>query len=173
MLPIECRIAFVFDLLDRTEGKLGKCISAFVIVIILLSVFGFCLETDENFTDHPKECAEKIAQGVPVTEDDCRPVPTAFFDILEVLCVTIFTVEYLPRVLCVHAWKYTPPHVQELAPDHRAPSWYVPGNGLRTTLYYILDPMNLVDLMAIFPFYLELVADRGRGPRADHIILIQ
>jgi hypothetical protein len=152
------RLSFVFNLLDRPSScKMSGFISLFVICVILASVTGFCVETQLQSTKIPDACAEKIEGGFPVTADDCQPQPKDFFVLLEMICILIFTAEYLPRLLTVHAWVYRPPSAQELAPDDVAPSWYLKdGSALKKTLWYAADGMNIVDLLAILPFYLEL-----------------
>jgi hypothetical protein len=147
--------SFIFELLEMPEvSKVGKWLSITVLSVIVFSVVSFCLESDENFTERPAACADKIAKLMPVTEEDCKPQAFPIFATLEAICIIFFTCDYLPRVLTVHAWEF-----QKGERDVIAPSWYLKdAHCLERTLRYMREPLNIVDLLAIIPWYLEIIA---------------
>jgi hypothetical protein len=166
-LPRTTGLERIFEVLERPSvSYLGKYISIFVLLVITISVTAFCIETDEAFTDIPPECHAKLRIRMLVTEEDCRPVSWPIFTLLETICIILFTVEYIPRILLAHTWTYRPPDHPECDPLESPPSWYLcdplvgkPFQGpWRRTLSYALEPLNIVDFLAIFPWYLEHIA---------------
>jgi hypothetical protein len=55
------------------------------------------------FMSSPEACEDLIAKHHPLTHDACLPVPMPIFDLIEVVCIGIFTFDYLARILTVHA----------------------------------------------------------------------
>jgi len=93
--------------------------------------------------------------------EDCRPEPAAWFDQVEVCCITIFTIDYLARALTVHS---VSPAEAAVAPWQRPPGQSDTKFGLVLTLRYCRQPLNLVDFLAILPFYVELLLNAlGQG----------
>jgi hypothetical protein len=74
-------------------------------------------------------------------------VPWPIFGDIHLLCVTAFTIEYLGRLFTVHAMA---PEIAGI----RCPK-NTPGN--KKTWIYIWEPMNAIDFLAIFPFYLTFL----------------
>ena len=82
--------------------------------------------------------------------------PTPFFKALETACIAIFSVEYLCRLGCVSALPLAPP---EGYPEGGDTPWAGPRTALPLWLVKVrrwaLRPINLVDLVAIAPYYIE------------------
>jgi hypothetical protein len=142
----------IFTVLDDTSSRLGQVTAIVVMLLIVVSTVAFLLESMDQFTEHPAECAELLRNGQPLTLAACRPLPHASFATVEVVCIMVFTVEYLGRMLNVQVVKNSEagldPSVQP---------------GLVRTLRYASQAMNIIDFVAIFPFYLELMIGGAAG----------
>eukprot|EP00435_Cladocopium_sp_Y103_P024395 s1962_g6.t1 len=130
-----CR--WVFLILDDPDHFIiGKVISAFIILTILVSTTTFILESMPSFQYRPPLCEELLLAGQPITKIACEPVPDESFFYLEIVCIAIFTIEYLARLLTCH----TEPNLGS------GPLW--------RTLRYARTPLNIIDILAVAPFYL-------------------
>lgn len=130
-----CR--WVFMMLDDADHFLvGKVISGFILLTILLSTTTFILESMPSFQYRPALCDALLFAGKPITKKACEPVPDESFFYLEIVCICIFTVEYLARLLTCHA----------------EPS--LGSTPLSRMLRYARKPLNIIDVLAVAPFYL-------------------
>jgi hypothetical protein len=122
--------------------KFGKAVSAVVMGAIVIVTVSFIMESMPVFRNTPAECK------VPLTVKNCEPQPWPLFSQLENVAVAIFTVDYACRIFTVHA---------VLPIECNVNSRY--GNsGVCLTWLYFWQWMNLVDILAIVPFYLELLS---------------
>lgn len=112
------------------------------IVVVTIS---FIMESMPAFRSTPEECK------VPLTVKDCEPRPWPIFVTLEQIAIAIFTVDYVCRILTVHAVSPSECNIN---------SKYGNSAACRTWLYF-WQWMNFIDVLAIIPFYLELM---GLGP---------
>lgn len=126
--PIKLGIFLVFD--DPSSCKLAQICSIFVICTIVMSVCTFVLETLPGF--------RQWESGRP--GDGYEVATTPWFSIIEIFSITLFSIEYLARFCLVG---FAPP-------DDTA--------GWKKVLSFFLHPMNLIDLIAILPFYLEMMS---------------
>eukprot|EP00929_Paragymnodinium_shiwhaense_P008232 TRINITY_DN112171_c0_g1_i1.p1 TRINITY_DN112171_c0_g1~~TRINITY_DN112171_c0_g1_i1.p1 ORF type:complete len:1002 (-),score=176.99 TRINITY_DN112171_c0_g1_i1:167-3172(-) len=143
----------LFLMLDDPIGsRFGNMFSIMMLMCIVVSTVCFILETMPDFNDTPKACVKANQLTVP----DCEPVPSTAFNMIEVACVSIFTVDYVLRVATVHSAK--PADINHPAGDDRK---YM---GLQLTVFYCTRVMNIIDFLAILPFYLgQLGGDIGGG----------
>lgn len=107
----------------------------------------------------------------------CEPIPPDWFEILETICVIVFTADYILRVA---SCSFVPARISGVSPmalssmdnptdindpefefieRYRDPEyeelWWV-------SIYrYVLQPLNIIDLVAVVPFYIELVFSSG------------
>jgi len=102
--------------ISRPSDKLGRLVDIALIALISLNVLAVIIES------------------LPGLDPALRP----WFDIFEVLSVTIFTIEYALRV-----WS---------AVDNDENDYSLPVMG---RLKFMLTPMALIDLFVIAPFYLQ------------------
>jgi len=98
---------------EPTSSDEAYVVSMVVLITIAISIVAMCVETLPQLEHYA--C--------------CKDGAFLFFYVLEVTCITIFTVEYLTRLY-----------------------------GARDKLGFMTGPMNVVDLLAILPFYIELAA---------------
>ena len=101
---------------DPESSAWAYATSLGILVLILISSVTFCLETMHSFEGPPHEQA---------------------FWVIECLCITAFTAEYVMKLLC--------------CPDAKK---------------FVVQPLNLVDLISIVPFYVELLLSTGGGGNA-------
>eukprot|EP00930_Biecheleria_cincta_P037713 TRINITY_DN25913_c0_g1_i1.p1 TRINITY_DN25913_c0_g1~~TRINITY_DN25913_c0_g1_i1.p1 ORF type:complete len:972 (-),score=146.22 TRINITY_DN25913_c0_g1_i1:105-2981(-) len=131
-----------FLLFDQAENYfVGKLISAFMVTAIVLSTVSFVLESMPTFQTHPDLCAQLKAEGKPLTVKACEPVADITFYYIEVVCIVIFTYEYLIRVFT----SFTEPEFGSCE--------------CVRVLVYAKMPLNIIDVAAVAPFYLGLCLD--------------
>lgn len=137
------RVFIMFD--DGSKSVIGKAIAIAVMLTVLLSTITFVLESMPAFRNRPDECNRLKHARQPLTVEACEPQPLPVFDTIEKVCIAIFTFEYFVRVATCHA---------AVGPtEHR----------LKLTLRYVKHPLNIIDLIAILPFYLTLGFDKYAG----------
>ena len=82
-------------------------------------------------------CAE-TAYCIGLTREECDLAEVELLDqmkVFETVCILVFTIEYLARLAtCTHRLSPKP-----------------------TVANFMVEPMNLIDLVAILPFYIELI----------------
>jgi hypothetical protein len=75
------------------------------------------------------------------------------------ICIAIFTVDYVLRMVLVHAAILSDLELDQYPySQDRAAPWR---RGLALTRFYWLQTENIVDLLAIAPFYVEAIVDIG------------
>jgi voltage-gated potassium channel len=107
----------IFDILDdtRIDNDLERHFNIFMSLLISVNVLAVILETEESI----------ISQFQPI------------FYTLEIVSITIFTIEYILRIWsCTQDPKYSSPILGRIR--------------------YALKPMSIVDLVSFLPFYLPL-----------------
>jgi len=141
------RCFVLFD--DASQSIAGKMIDALIMLAIIVSTVSFVMESMPQFRKRPSLCAELRARGEAITRQACEPKPDKIFYIIETVCIAIFTIEYFARVLTVHAMASSTE------------------SGLRRTLQYARQTMNIIDLLAILPYFTDLMLSGSEvGPFA-------
>lgn len=138
----------VWLLVEYPESSLAARLIALVsVLVILLSIVVFCIETLPRFKNFRQQNSTMTAgydmygnisasPGLVLEEDDLPKLSEPFF-IIETVCIVWFTSELLVRFAA--------------APDHVA---------------FFLNAMNIIDLLAIAPYFITLAtifADEGRS----------
>jgi len=81
------------------------------------------------------------------------PRPAGAFEYIEVICILVFSADYVLRVATAHSARDT------LVEDEKRAET----SSLKVTFRYASSFLNLVDILAILPFYVELVAQTGNN----------
>ncbi|OCT70873.1 hypothetical protein XELAEV_18037798mg [Xenopus laevis] len=112
---------------DPYSSKYARYIALASLFFILISITTFCLETHEAFNDVNNK-TEVFTQGnITKTETILEMETAPFLNYVEGICVIWFTFEFLIRVI--------------FCPDK---------------MEFIKSSLNIIDFVAILPFYLEI-----------------
>ena len=154
------RFFLVFE--EPSSSVVSLAMAMAVMVLILVSSLGFILATDKTFQVEPRS---------PLAE----PEPHPAFRVLEAVCIYLFTAEYLCRVCTVWAVRQELRYAVVAFPvlecfDQSPLPVAIPGprgvrpeGPLHRVWQYVMASMNVVDLIAIAPFYLGLALQSAGG----------
>lgn len=143
------RIYLTFS--DPSSSKVSHYISLFIMVLILLSSVSFVLETLPEYSSPPSN------------DPKGQPVPDPTFGWIETFCIVCFTIEFMSRFLFVHAMRDESLLALVFFESSEDVIKGQGVNGVRKTVYWFLDTMNLIDAAAIAPFYVEAALGTGSG----------
>jgi hypothetical protein len=87
------------------------------------------------------------------------------FETIEAVCIACFTLEYFLRLMTVGSMSYLELGIVHLESGSRIK------NSIRKMWWFVTFPMNLIDLLAILPFYLGLFNTGGSGSLANLRVL--
>ena len=90
------RVFIFFDDANATRGS--KWMAIFVMVVILVSTAAFIAESTPAARTRPAACR---ANGAAPTQVDCEPVSGRTFELIEMVCIAIFTTDYIARMFTV------------------------------------------------------------------------
>ncbi|GMI02844.1 hypothetical protein TrLO_g14067 [Triparma laevis f. longispina] len=166
---------------DPSMGKAAKYMSLIMMILILASCIGFILasipdnrfvETDMDrcraagftvevdcdltcFDDDSARvgtgnCDQCAGVGAGHTYEVCEPQEFPFFGVLETICIYCFTLDYLLRISTV-------PGVDPEAWGGKASLT----SSCSKVYNYATGVMNLVDFVAIMPFWIEVIMGSG------------
>jgi len=158
-----------------SESVVGKWISIVVMILIVVSCTGYVIATMPELNRIPDSCSKEEEDcGMVCVGDDttctdkvekcvCEPQPLMVLDLIETVSIMAFTIEYLLRLGTVWAVSL------DVAGIARAPAEDSTDDGetssqeeenlpwWRKMMRYALTFLNLIDIVAILPFYLEMV----------------
>ena len=98
---------------DPNASLIGRVVNVITIATILLSCASFIAASSPAFQYLPESCADPVCDGTCSDLSDqgcvndkelcdgekmCLPVPNAEFDVIELICIMIFSVEYVARI---------------------------------------------------------------------------
>ena len=129
---------------EPESSRVASAFSFLVLAAICISICAFCLESLPQFRSDPD-------RGV----EDHKT-----FKAIEYACIAIFTVEYLVRLATCSVSAEYGVDANDFDTSGGAGR---PRGFLRASYAFVMSPMNLVDLVAILPFYLELAFAGGGG----------
>ncbi|KAI1893167.1 hypothetical protein AGOR_G00141120 [Albula goreensis] len=112
---------------DPYSSPAARVVAFVSLFFILVSITTFCLETHEAFNDIQTFTENETVGNVTRVVESVEMVTTPVLFLVEGVCVVWFTLEFLVRVAC--------------CPDK---------------LLFIKNLLNIIDFVAILPFYLEL-----------------
>jgi hypothetical protein len=128
----------------------GVCLSSFLMTLIFVNCTCFMLATIPELKQREDNCT-------PSEHSPCEPQVLPFFDYLEGVCVAIFSLEYGLRLVLspisrTELLDYE--KILEYVTEHE--ELHIPSPCQRL-LRFIIQPMNIIDLFAIVPFYIEVL----------------
>ncbi|CAD7954662.1 unnamed protein product [Amoebophrya sp. A120] len=163
------RIFLTID--DQTGSLIGYIISTISLSMIVLSSCCFVIATLPSLTvrtDHCEAVCTPPYSSLPPTTDhythnewcneNCHPDQPDYFYTLEIFCVIVFSLEYFARLFTCHAVR------TEFLNDDTMIDMILGDLSLRTKtkreriIHFVTQPPNIVDLLAIAPFYIEIIA---------------
>ena len=126
-------------------GDAGLIYEQVLCAVIFINVFSFVLSTvcvirTAKWSGDADEC----------TDDTASSWPGHIFDVIEVISVILFTIEYFTRLAVIG-----------VNDEFDGPMGH---------LKYILSPFALVDLASILPYYLDLITPADDIPGKHHAI---
>ncbi|XP_068760909.1 potassium voltage-gated channel subfamily A member 2-like [Montipora capricornis] len=152
ILPTNLTQRRVWEFFEYPDSSLAaRVLALWSVSVILLSIVVFCLETLPDFrcskdSDGPgcnKNSGDKNWSSTNVTDakNDGEPDHDVWF-VIEILCITWFTFEYVVRLLS--------------APQK---------------LVFIRSFLNIIDLVAILPYYITLPMNEARVTNRSFTLL--
>eukprot|EP00747_Dinoflagellata_sp_TGD_P102926 gnl/TRDRNA2_/TRDRNA2_168798_c0_seq9.p1 gnl/TRDRNA2_/TRDRNA2_168798_c0~~gnl/TRDRNA2_/TRDRNA2_168798_c0_seq9.p1 ORF type:complete len:724 (-),score=149.48 gnl/TRDRNA2_/TRDRNA2_168798_c0_seq9:65-2236(-) len=140
------RIYMTFD--NPDTSVLANLISMIVLATIMTSSTCFVLSTVAECQNH---------------FDDLPPKEKEVFQLIEKVCLVIFCIEYFSKLFCVgfvRAELFNKPKLLKLSIGYdpiRLPS------SVERIVRFVVNPANLIDLLAIAPAIISLFIDTGGG----------
>lgn len=149
---------------------LAKYSSFLMLITIAVSCICFVLSSVDRFRYTPSTCDDPACDDDPTLCPDsqiCEPVEDDYFFALETYCIIIFTIDYVLRISTVVT---VPPRLSRLLPryikhqDPGAPHIPDPDYTWKEKLWkYGTKAFNIIDLVAILPYYISFGVDVGSG----------
>lgn len=152
---------------DPERSILGKMMSVLVFFTIVLSTSSFIISTMPEFQT---QCA---ALGETGYDSDCYPQAHGIFETIEIVCVMFFTAEYLTRLFLAGFMR------TELADRDRTQllNWMCAEEVIefptffQRVMSFALDASNVIDLLAILPWYLTAMFSFTNSGFRDNALL--
>uniref|UniRef100_A0A8C5HWE8 BTB domain-containing protein n=1 Tax=Gouania willdenowi TaxID=441366 RepID=A0A8C5HWE8_GOUWI len=126
---------------DPYSSRAARVMALASLFFILLSITTFCLETHEAFNDLQTRTELRVTGNVTEEVTKTEMVTKPILTVVEGVCVVWFTFEFLVRIIC--------------CPDK---------------VVFIKNTLNIIDFVAILPFYLEMGL-RGLSSKAANDVL--
>ena len=155
---IKAKCAIIYMHVDVSSyNNLSRIIYTFFVIVVALCVMNNIISSLPSLQEFPTTCDKPACQNDPdlcPQRTICAPVTHAFFNMIDNVCIWIFTVEYVLRVgTC---WSVSPivlglVDINVVTIPHYGP--------LEQTVRFVLRFQNLIDLAAITPYYVGLFVD--------------
>lgn len=139
------RIYFTFDQAGSASSRLSSIVASFIMILIAISSLTFVLSSAPAFKATPEDCAT------------CEPMPLPFFEVMEFIAGIAFSIEFFARFLtCAKVrFKYLDDTTLIFTLTSNLPIVYM--TKTQRLCHFISSPSNVIDFLAIMPFYLEPV----------------
>jgi hypothetical protein len=137
------RIHVMLDSVGCSGSVLAKILSNFIMFVIFVSSMSFMLST------------LLVCRNAPENDPDGVPQQHEAFLHLEFACVMVFSVEYMLRLLTARATRLELLDQDQLLDtlvNDQPLQWLSPA---QRTWRFVSDPSNVIDILAILPWYLE------------------
>lgn len=166
------RIYIIFS--EPSSCMVAKIISITIMTLIIISTTSFVLETmpSTKVRKSSRECCETYTSHATdeyvsaLTNSSstcpCMPISDPTFMVVETICISVFTIEYLSRLFTAWAARFGNDFeiVLDIVKTHEDPPFLT--QCATRTWSFVTNTMNLIDLFAILPYYIDLV-DTGDG----------
>jgi hypothetical protein len=151
------RMYLYWDPSGGGASKISRIISQIVMLCIAVSVLSFILCTLPSFRYIPETCKFCLGPGAPET-CTCEPKPYEIFHSIELVCAVIFSLELFMRFGTCWAAKLELFKNEALleALCTEDPDGPTSSPSSRVNLF-VTDPSNVLDFLAILPFYFEFL----------------
>ncbi|XP_034000471.1 potassium voltage-gated channel subfamily C member 4 isoform X1 [Trematomus bernacchii] len=126
---------------DPYSSKAARGVAFASLFFILVSITTFCLETHEAFNELQNRTVQIVEGNVTRKEERPEMVTKPILTVVEGICVVWFTFEFLVRIVC--------------CPNK---------------MVFIKNTLNIIDFVAILPFYLEMGL-KGLSSKAANDVL--
>uniref|UniRef100_A0A3B4ARJ6 BTB domain-containing protein n=1 Tax=Periophthalmus magnuspinnatus TaxID=409849 RepID=A0A3B4ARJ6_9GOBI len=126
---------------DPYTSRAARGVALASLFFILVSITTFCLETHEAFIEIKVFTEQEVRDNVTTEVQHHEVTTNPALTIVEGVCVVWFTFEFLVRIIC--------------CPNK---------------LLFVKNTLNIIDFVAILPFYLEMVLS-GLSSKAANDIL--
>lgn len=151
------RMYLYFDPLGGGASMISRTMSQIVLFCIALSVLSFVLCTLPDFRYIPETCDYCSGSSAP-EGCTCEPKPYEIFHSIELVCAAIFSVELLMRFTTCWAAKLELFKNDALleaicTEDPDGPT----ASAQNRMGIFVTDPSNILDFLAILPFYFEFL----------------
>lgn len=155
------RVFFTIDV-GETSSAFSQFLSIFLMITIVVSILNWMLGTmPENQVVPSTEKCSSTKRG------DCAPELLQGFQIIEVTCIYIFTMEYLMKVFTAHSVRFEiadGAFLQEfLTSACKTGKMPQLANRVITEFKFVTRGSSLIDLVSIAPFWFEQIAGAGSG----------
>lgn len=161
---------FFLTLHEPSSSIMSSICSNTIMAVILLNIIVNVMMTLPQFREYPVDSCNSPAcenvSGVCANQTICEPTTEPVLVTIDDVCVIIFTIEYVFRIATVGQVNLrlaglVPPgwddEEQFLAQhEDREPDPEPETTALQTTQSYFWQAKNLIDLVAILPFYVTL-----------------
>lgn len=127
---------------DPSSCILGRILSIIMTLVILFSVISFFLATLPSM--QTQSCSS------------CRPVTKPVFNHIEIVCVTVFTFDYVSRLFACAGSK-TETNFEQVLDIVTSFRPYRRPTVTQRVKQFLVRPINVVDLISVLPFYFELI----------------
>jgi len=171
------RIFFTVDV-GSNQSRLSMICSQFLVFLIFLSITAWVASTHPSVRCAPADCTD-------MRPGSCEPEPLTIFRTIEQVCAYVFTLEYFIRLVTVHRVRFAvldevfvtavltgycstldvSPFNLWIAYNTRSEdSMRVKLDGMiASTVKHVLGPANVVDLLAILPYWIETLRGTSGG----------
>lgn len=156
----------IFLLFDQPEHCfLGEIISFVTMIVIIISCIGYIAATGARTT--PSTCDNPACENDPnlcPSSMICEPEENPVYDSIETVCIAFFTLDYFIRLFLV---PLMPARLAGIIPVYfdifnANAIMPTPKYSVGTTIWrYMTIPMNIIDLVAIIPFYVAYFSTSG------------
>lgn len=144
---------------DPQSSVVSKLWSLLVMLLIVISSCSFVLSTLPQFREPPPGCPS------------CPAVPITEFQVLDNICLAMFTVEYILRLLSSSMMRVHLVERDKLNTLMCSNDLLYSRSPVRKMLDFVISPANIIDFLAIMPSYLKWMMAGSGGN--DSLVMLR